>query len=150
MVEHEYNKADERMWKTRRNRERHIEKVLTNSDMSLNLLRFLTLSRILSLPHLCRLSQLRKFQLTILPNFGSITLHSLLNMLLVHKLHQGLEKNAKIAHDEALSPGELKANRKCRDHYSPYPDITLWDTTHVLHLEHDVVLSNLTHSQDTS
>src|ERR1700729_2532513 len=117
--------------------------------MSLNLLRFLTVSRILNLPHLCQLSQLRKFQLTILPNFGSITLHSLLNMLLVCKLHQGPEKNAKIAHDEALSSGELKADRKCRDHYSPYPDITLWDTTHVLHLEHDVVLSNLTHSKDT-
>src|ERR1700685_2432847 len=119
MVEHEYHRADERMWeKTRRNRERHIEKVLTNSDMSLNLLRFLTLSRILSLPHLCQLGQLRKFQLTILPNFGTITLHSLLDMLLVRKLHQGPEKNAKIVHDEALSPGELKADRKCRDHYS--------------------------------
>src|ERR1700691_5156718 len=102
------------MWKkTKMNRERHIEKVLTNSNMSLNLLRFLTLSRMLSLPYLCRLSQLRKFQLTILPNFGSITLHSLLDMLLVLKLHQGPEKNAKIVHDEALSPGELKANRKC-------------------------------------
>src|ERR1700691_924073 len=138
------------MWeKTRKNRERHIEKVLTNSDMSLNLLRFLTLSRVLSLPHLCRLSQLKKFQLTILPNFGSITLHSLFDMLLVCKLHQGPEKNAKIVYDEALSPGELKADRQCQDHYSPYPDITLWDTTHVLHLEHDRVLSNLARSQDT-
>src|ERR1700685_3806486 len=114
MVEHEYHRADERMWKkTKRDRERHIEKVLTDSDMFSNLLRFLPLSRILSLPHLCRLSQLRKFQLTILPNFGSITLHSLLNMLLVCKLHQGPEKNEKIAHDEVLSPEELKANRKC-------------------------------------
>src|ERR1700691_6062611 len=110
MVEHEYNRADERMWKTRRNKERHIEKVLMNSDMSLNLLRSLTLSRILRLPHLCQLSQLRKFQLTVLPNFGSITLHSLLDMLLVHKLHQGPEKNMKIVYDEALGPGKLKTD----------------------------------------
>src|ERR1700734_647816 len=107
--------------------------------MSLNLLRFLTLSRILSLPHLCRLSQLRKFQLTILPNSGIITLHFLLNMLLVRKLHQGPEKNLKTVHDEALSPGELKADGKCQDHYSLHPDITLWDTACVFHLEHDVL-----------
>src|ERR1700691_5918002 len=118
--------------------------------MSLNLLRSHTLSRILSLPHLHQLSQLRKFQLTVLPNFGSITLHSLLNMLLVCKLHQGPEKNAKITHDEALSPGKLKTNGKCQDHYSSHPDITLWDTTHVFHLEHDIVLSNLAHPQNMS
>ena len=47
------------------------------------------------------------------PQLGSITLHSFLDMLLVHKLHQGPEKNGKLSHDEALSPGELKANRKC-------------------------------------
>src|ERR1700691_2279667 len=113
--------------------------------MSLNLLRFLSLSKILSLPHLCRLSQFRKLQLTVLPNFGSITLHSLLNMLLVHKLHQGPEKNAKIVHDEVLSPGKLKTNGKCQDHYFSHPEITLWNTTHVFHLEHDIVLSNLAH-----
>src|SRR6202142_3812042 len=110
--------------KTRRDRERHIEKVLTNSDMSLNLLRFLPLSRILSLPHLCQLSQLRKFQLTILPNFGSITLHSLLDMLLVRKLHQGPEKNVEIAHAEALSPGESQADKKSGHPSSPYPALT--------------------------
>src|SRR6202042_3724757 len=136
--------------KTRRHRERHIEKVLTNSNMSLNLLRSLTLSRILSLPHLHQLSQLRKFQLTVFTNFGSVTLNSLLDMFFVCKLHQGHEKNVKIAHDEVLGPGKLKTDGKCRDHYSSHPDITLLDTTHVFHLEHDIVFSNLAHSQNTS